>query len=269
MDNASAVYGSAMNGMLGPGWWSTWPLSTRHQVGDICAVKSGQLLRMGSLASLAAGTDIVISHYRDYLAYDSNGSVEVTFKASGRLGPLFQVLTKADSGAHLKFSRDRSVFAVFAGMGETSMGEPRLLARQLTELYFRSEWEPDWVAVTHVLAAKAATVLIAAARGAEAELQIAAGVAPVGVVTVADLAGDVHLARGHEVGLEWRGDAATTPFCRVVGLRKSWRGKVDADFAPRQRVKGLAPAEIPVRLIEQAEQRPDEVIAEVPAPDGP
>jgi hypothetical protein len=268
MGNASAVYRACLDGALGSGWWTTWPLSTRHAVGDICKVVSGQLLQMGSLDALGVRNATQASPYRDHLAYDSDGSVEVTFKASGRTGPLFQVLADADSGAHLAFSRERSVFAVFARLGETRMREPRLLARQLTELYFRNEWEPDWVAVTHVLAAEAATVLIATAGGAEAELRVAANVAPAGLVKVADLAGDVQLARGRSVGLEWSADAATTPFCRVVALRTSWRGTVDADFAPRQKGKGLAAADVPVRLIEQAEQRPDEVIAEIPAPDG-
>lgn len=268
MSNASAVYHAAMHGVLGPGWWTAWPLSTRLAAGDICKVADGQLLRMGSLKSLGVKNATRTSPYRDHLTYDSDGTVEVKLKASAETGPLFQALASADGGAHLAFSRDRSVFAVFARLGQTEMKEPYQLARQLTELYFRQEWEPDWVAVTHVLAAEAATVLIASASDAEAELRVAAEVSAAGVVKVADLAGNVQLARGRSVSLEWGAGEATTPFCRVAGLRKSWSGKVDADFAPRQKVKGLAPAAIPVKLIEQAEQRPDEVISEVLPPDG-
>jgi hypothetical protein len=193
----------------------------------------------------------------------------VTFKASGTSGPLFQALSEAEAGAHVAFSRDRSVFAVFNGLRETGMTEPRLLARHLTELYFRKEWEPDWAAITHVLSAEAGTVLIAAAEAAEAELRVTAGVGVAAAVKMADLAGNVGLARSHRIGLEWLGDKKNTPFCRVVALRKSWLGRVDADFAPRQQAKGFAPAEIPVRLINQAKNRPDEVIAEVAADDAP
>ena len=268
MSDASAVYHAAMHGVLGPGWWTAWPLSTRLAAGDICQVADGQLLRMGSLQSLGVKNAARTSPYRDDLICDSDGTVEVKLKSSAQTGPLFQALASADGGAHLKFSRDRSVFAVFARLGLTEMKEPRLLARQLTELYFGQEWEPDWVAVTHVLAAEAATVLIASARDAEAELRAAAEVTAAGVVKLADLAGNVQLARGRSVSLEWGAGEATTPFLRVAGLRKSWLGQVDADFAPRQKVKGLAPADIPDKLIKQAEQRPDEVIAEVLAPDG-
>ncbi len=269
MDDAFRVYSAAVKGTLGPGWWSSWPLSTRHSVGDVCSVTGGQLLNAGSLGALGVHSSTRGSPYRDHLTYDSNGSVAVTFKASGITGPLFQALSEAELGAHVAFSRDRSVFAVFNGLRETAMTEPRLLARYLTELYFRKEWEPGWVAVTHVLSAEAGTVLIAAAATAEAELRVTADVGAGAAVKMADLAGNVGLARSHSIGLEWLGDKRSTPFCRVVALRKSWLGRVDADFAPRQQAKGFAPADIPARLINQAQNRPDEVIAEVAAGDAP
>jgi hypothetical protein len=265
VDDAFKIYSTAMNGLLGLGWWSSWPLSTRHSVGDICSVKNGQLLRAGSLATLGVSAPAQASSRRDQLTYASDGSVEVTFKAAGTTGPLFHALGKADAGAHVAFSRDRSVFAVFTGLRETALSQPFLLARPLTELYFRREWEPDWVAVTHVLSAAASTVLISA--GAEAQVELRVGAAVGAAVKITDLAGQVGLARSHHLGLEWLSGAEATPFCRVVGLRKSWLGKVDADFAPRQQVKGFAPADIPVKLIDQAENRPDEVIAEVTAGD--
>src|SRR6266567_3768074 len=137
MDDAFRVYSAAVKGTLGPGWWSSWPLSTRHSVGDVCSVTGGQLLNAGSLGALGVHSSTRGSPYRDHLTYDSNGSVAVTFKASGITGPLFQALSEAELGAHVAFSRDRSVFAVFNGLRETAMTEPRLLARYLTELYFR------------------------------------------------------------------------------------------------------------------------------------
>lgn len=267
MDDAFQIYSTAMSGLLGSGWWSSWPLSTRHSVGDICSVKNGQLLRAGSLAALGVGDPSRTFPGRDHLSYDGGGSATVTFKVAGTTGPLFQALGEAEAGAHIGFSRERSVFAVFAGLRETGLNEPFQLARPLTELYFRREWQPDWVAVTHVLSAAATTVLIAAGAEAQAELRVGAAV---GVpVKITDLAGKVGLARSEHLGLEWRSGDAATPFCRVVGLRKSWLGKVDADFAPRQRLKGFAPADIPVKLVDQAENRPDEVIEELTADDYP
>ena len=194
MDDAFRVYSAAMMGALGPGWWSSWPLSTRHSVGDVCSVTGGQLLRAGSLGALGVNSATHASSYRDHLSYNSNGSVEVTFKASGTTGPLFQALSEAEIGAHVAFSRDRSVFAVFTGLRESAMTEPHLLARQLTELYFRQEWEPGWMAVTHVLTADAGTVLIAAATTAEAELRVTAALGAGAAVKMADLAGKVGLA---------------------------------------------------------------------------
>jgi len=84
---------------------------------------------------------------------------------------------------------------------------------------------------------------------------------------IADLAGDVQLARSSNIGLEWLGAPGATPFCRVAVLRKSWLGKIDADFAPRQKAKGLAPADIPSIVLKEAEQRPEDVIMQDPAVD--
>lgn len=260
-----SVFSAAMKGVMGPGWWSTWPLSTRHAVGDVCSVVEGQLLSAGTLGSLGVPTPTLDSPYRDTLTYDSAGSVVVTLKASGVTGPLFQALLEVDAGAHLSFSRGRSVFAAFAGLRQSALAQPHTLAKPLVELYFQRTWEPDWVAVTHVLSAASGTVLIAANDGAEAELRLGISAPTVGA---GDLAGQVRLARSKSIGLDWFGDADSTPFCRVARLRRSWLGRIDADFAPRQQVKGLAPADIPVRVLREATQRPDDVVEMVDGPAG-
>ncbi|MGH3931365.1 MAG: hypothetical protein ACRDTF_15505 [Pseudonocardiaceae bacterium] len=257
MNDVFSVFSAAMKGVLGPGWWSTWPLSTRHAVGDVCSVVEGQLLSAGTLGSLGVSTPALDSPYRDAFTYDSAGSVVVTLKASGVTGPLFQALVDADAGAHLSFSRGRSVFAAFAGLRQAALEQPHELAKPLVELYFQRKWEPDWVAVTHILSAESGTVLIAANDGAEAELRLGVSAQQVGV---GDLAGQVRLARSKSIGLDWFGDADSTPFCRVARLRKSWLGRIDADFAPRQKVKGLAPSDIPVRILQQAAEKPDDVV---------
>jgi hypothetical protein len=82
-------------------------------------------------------------------------------------------------------------------------------------------------------------------------------------VQVADLSGQVSLARIDRIGLKWLGDAGATPFCRVVRLRTAWWQKVDADFAPRQKIKGLAAGDIPVRLLDEADDDPDAVLETV------
>lgn len=262
MNSAFEVYGKALSGVLGRGWWPIWPLSTRHAVGDVCTVAGGELLKVRTLGGLGVATLTDDSPYRDSLVYDSEGSVAVTLKATGTTGPLFSALTSADAGAHLRFARDRTVFATFAGLRETALKEPQTIAQPLVKLYMTKKWEPDWVAVTHVLMATSATVLIAAGNRAEAELRLAAGVAA-GPVQVADLAGRVSLARSAGLGVDWLADADSTPFCRLVRLKRSWWGAVDADFAPRQRIRGFAPQEVPVRLLEQAREQPDDVVETV------
>lgn len=259
MEGAFGVYSKAVGGLLGPGWWPVWPLSTRYAVGDVCSVHGGQLLKATTLKSLGVPIASRRSGHHDSLVHDSQGAVTVTLKAAGTTGPLFSALTDADAGAHLRFSSERTVFAAFPGMEERGEPEPHRLARPLVELYFRQQWEPGWVGVTHLLAAASATVLIAEGSQAEAELRLGAGVAA-GPVRVADLAGEVSLARSEQIGLQWLGDAGATPFVRVIRLRRRWWRKVDADFAPRQRIKGLAPGDIPVRLLQQADTDPDEVV---------
>jgi len=265
MEGTFGVYGDAVGGLLGPGWWPVWPLSTRYTVGDVCSVHDGQLLKAGTLKTLGVPIRSTRSGHHDSLVHDSQGAVAVTLKASGATGPLFSALSDVDAGAHLRFTRDRTVFAAFPGMQESGEPEPYRLARPLVELYFRKQWEPGWVAVTHVLTAASATVLISEGGQAEAELRLGAGVVA-GPVRVADLAGQVSLARSEKIGVHWLGDTGATPFVRVVRLRRRWWHKVDADFAPRQRIKGLAPRDIPVRLLDQADTDPGEVI-EIADPD--
>src|SRR5262245_13803378 len=129
MNGAFEVYGKALSGVLGRGWWPIWPLSARHAVGDVCTVADGQLLKVRTLGGLGVAAPADDSPYRDSLVYDSEGSVAVTLKATGTTGPLFSALTSADAGAHLLFARGRTVFATFAGLRETALKEPQTIAQ--------------------------------------------------------------------------------------------------------------------------------------------
>lgn len=267
MVEAFTAFSSAVRGALGPGWWSNWPLSSRQAVGDVCVVENGQLLRTSTLEALGVQVTAVESPYRDALVLDRNGSVSVTFKAAGSTGPLFSAVAQSEAGAHVTFSSDKAVFAAFSGLRERAAHDPLALAGPLAALYLQGRWEPEWVAVTHVLSATAATVLIAAKAGAEAEVRIGAGLGGA-TPTVADVAGRGDFARRSALGFEWTADDGCTPFVRVVRIRKPWLRDIDIEYAPRQKVKGLGPAEVPTRVLNAAEQDPQAVVESLDPPTG-
>jgi hypothetical protein len=56
-------------------------------------------------------------------------------------------LTSAAAGAHLRFTRERKVFAAFTGLRETTVRDPCTLSRPLVERYCSRQWEHEWAAV--------------------------------------------------------------------------------------------------------------------------
>jgi hypothetical protein len=91
--------------------WShrpTWLPGTPVEIGTVGIMKDVAFVPGSSPAQL--GIPSTVSRISDgQLDSTSMGSTTVSFKAAGELNDQFQVLTKADAGALVEFSRERAV----------------------------------------------------------------------------------------------------------------------------------------------------------------
>jgi hypothetical protein len=240
------------------GWWINWPLSQLVRVGDVLDTSGGTIRPAGDLSKYGVtGATAAAAPPADFL-YDANGSARVTFKLAGASPQGFAALAQADAGALVTFAGESSVLALFTGLTQDRFADTRSVATGLVRQYWSGDWAGELAGVTDVIAAAAGTVLAASDRDASAELRVAAH-AGAGPVTLADLTGQVAVARSSKVGLQWTG-TGVTPFYRVFRLRRDWLRRVEADYGPRQPGRGAAPGPVPPLLVEEARDDPDSVL---------
>ncbi|MFF7309172.1 hypothetical protein [Streptomyces sp. NPDC008137] len=248
------------------GWWVAWPLSRRVEVGDVLENADGSVRAAGTLEN--RGIPVTMRHgtpHNDY-AYDTQGSASVVFKTAGVAADGFTALAAADFGAKVSFEKGNAALIVYRGLTETGVDDVRDLAAALVRRVWR-DWDENLLAVTDVVSAASGTVLTAAESGAVAELRLQAGAGQAQTV-LTDLAGRAAVAGRHRLGLEWTG-AESTPFFRVVRLRKGWFGRVRKDYGPRQPGRGGAPVPVPPVLVEEAWEEPEAVLETVASDEQP
>ncbi|MZF83883.1 hypothetical protein [Streptomyces sp. SID5643] len=248
------------------GWWVSWPLSARVELGQVLENADGRVRPAGVLSDRGiAFTSRPGTPHNDY-TYDTQGSASVRFKAAGVAADGFTALAVADFGAQVTFEKDDAVLVVYRGLTESGVSDVRSLAAALVRRGW-DDWDGTLLAVTDVVSAASGTVLTAAEAGAVAELRLQAG-AGQAQLGLADLASRASVAGRRRLGLEWLG-TDSTPFFRVVRLRKNWFGKVTKDYGPRQPGRGAAPVPVPPVLLEEAQDDPQVVLETVSADEQP
>ncbi|WP_369160386.1 hypothetical protein [Streptomyces sp. R02] len=257
MVRAFAVYRDAMREAWGD-WWLAWPLLQRVAVGDVLHDSQGSVRAAGTLADRRIGFEETAPESRGAFVHDAGCGVDVRFKASGATDPLFSALAEAEAGALVRFTKRRSALVVYRGMAGSGMTDTRALADALVRRYWQGRWDAGLLAVTEVVRADAAAVLVAAGTDAAAELRLAASVGP-GPLQLLDLAGAAQVAGGRHLGFHWTGETVT-PLFRVVRLRGTWLGGVREEFGPVQPGRGFGDEPVPPVLLEQAGDDPSAVL---------
>ncbi|MEV5880090.1 hypothetical protein AB0L75_38965 [Streptomyces sp. NPDC052101] len=257
MVHAFAVYRDAMREAWGD-WWLAWPLLQKVAVGDVLHESRGSVRPAGTLADRRVPFAETAPEARGAFVYDAGGGIDLRFKASGTTDPLFSALADADAGALLRFARQRAALVAYRGLAGSGIPDTRALAGALVRRYWEGRWDAGLLAVTEVVRAEAAAVLVAAEAGASAELRLATSVGA-GPLRLLDLAGSAQVAQGRHLGFQWIGEALT-PLFRVVRLRGTWLGGVREEYGPVQPGRGLDAEPVPPLLMEQAADDPSAVL---------
>jgi hypothetical protein len=257
METLHRRYRAAVAG-LWPGWWVTWPLTRKIQFGDVYLATPSNIVTAGTLTDRGLTVSPRAGTLQNDMLYDAAGKVSIRFKTAGSAAEGFSALATADAGALVEFRHDSAVLAAYTGVTSRELGNVSALAAELVSRCWAGRWQPGEVAVTGVVTARRGTVLVAQDRGAAAELRIS-GTAGSGPLTIGDLAGTVSAARSQHVGLTWSG-RSLTPFFQVVGVREDWRGRVAAEYGPRQPRRGAFPSPVPGLLLDEATAEPFSVL---------
>ncbi|KUN02862.1 hypothetical protein AQI95_25360 [Streptomyces yokosukanensis] len=263
MVHAFAVYRDAMREAWGD-WWLAWPLLQKVAVGDVLHASRASVRPAGTLADRRIAFAETAPEARGAFVHDAGGGIDLRFKASGATDPLFSALADADAGVLLRFARQRAALVVYRGLTGSGMPDTRALAGALVRSYWEGRWDAGLLAVTEVVRADSAAVLVAAEAGASAELRLSTSVGAE-PLQLLDLAGSAQVAGGRHLGFQWIGETLT-PLYRVVRLRDTWLGGVREEYGPVQPGRGLDAEPVPPLLLEQAGDDPSAVLEAPPQP---
>jgi hypothetical protein len=266
------IYINSMHDFWGEGYWVTWHPSVRLRLGEVGAVKGGQLVTVGSLEGMRIPYDATPAQSRDQLTYSSAGGVSFTFKAAGEPGPAFQILAQAQAGALITFKGENSLVVSLRDLAETRIVDLPQLAKAVVERYLAGDWQADFAVVTHLVTAGSGTLLASTVGGSQVELLATAAIGQ-GPVTIADLSANVAVARSDALELQLLGQGLT-PFFRVLRLKEGWLGGIKVRFGdaqPFRTSKARTSGEYQ-ELLEEAMDEPEEVLEDLDqgsADDGP
>jgi hypothetical protein len=158
----------------------------------------------------------------------------------------------------VEFRNDSSVLVVYQNLLQRGLSDARALAEHLVRRYWDGFWPEELLTVTDVVSVEHGTVLGAAAKGASIELRLNATVGTASM-SAADLATTLAVTRKQNMAFEWIGPHLT-PFFRVVRLRPRWLRTVKLDYAPPQRGAAALAVPIPPALLQDAQDKPSEVL---------
>jgi hypothetical protein len=177
--------------------------------------------RVATLADFGVQFDRRVASTTSSLNYTSERGVSFAVKASGELPPLGSGLAIADTGISVSFAAKDAIVLQAAGCVSASIENRQELARQILALYEQGLWDEDYVAVTEVVQAGRATVLISSSGDGAVVFKTNGDVqlGPLSLVT-ADVG--LRVSGSRNLGTQMVAESGVTPLFKAHGVRKRW-----------------------------------------------
>lgn len=208
---------------------ATWAPGAPIVLGQVGRIVDGMFMHLTDLQTLGIPFETAIDAVpSDQFSFQSKGVKSIVVKAAGALDDRFQHVAEAKAGIKVSFSSGNAVVVKTADVRvnrikNAAQLEADLLAAVLPRLEDGQMkppvWQRDWVVVTEVIDAGAATILASIDKDAALELEASAAVGPQGLVDV-----DAGLAPkwSSSIGLDVVAGRGLTPFYRAVRVKRKW-----------------------------------------------
>ena len=136
----------------------TWLPGTPLDVGVIGVIEDDVLRPISTLKRLGIPYELTRDPLPDgAMDFASSGGSSVTLKASGDLNSEFKVLSSAQAGALVKFTRAGAVVLQLRGVTSRRIADQPALYRDLLRSIAggdeSKQWLRDWVVITEIVAA--------------------------------------------------------------------------------------------------------------------
>jgi hypothetical protein len=200
------------------GYYATWNPGVPLKLGDVGVLNGHVFTRFSNLEDLGLEFEIRADETKTPLEHSSRGSVSVTTKLSGTTAPQGSVLTTADAGIIVEFSKENSILFKANNTTSPSIKDTIKLGNQIIKLYKDGRWNKKWVVLTELVKAESATVIISNSSNSKIELKANAQV-DARSLDIADAA--FSFSTQFSRGLETKIISAEglTPLFKVMGMK--------------------------------------------------
>lgn len=200
------------------GYYATWNPGVPLSLGDVGTLSGNIFTRLSSLNTMGINFAIRTDNTTSLLEHNSQGSVTVTTKVAGSIAPQGSVLTNADVGLIVEFSKENSTLFKANDTRSPSIEDTITLGNEIIRRYKDGNWSKSWVVITELVEATSGTVLIANKANGKIELKANANInAP--TIDIADAS--FQFSTQFSTGLETKIIAAQglTPLFKVMGIK--------------------------------------------------
>ncbi len=157
-------------------YYATWLPTSPVELGSIGTFDDREFTRISHLHDQGIEYETYDTPNKGGLDYSSQGAVTVSPKLSGKVPAVGSVLSQADAGFTVNFSRKNAIVFRAKGTACTSIKDQIKLGRDIKKKYEEGKWNKRWVVITELVKADSATILISSSVDGKVELKANANV---------------------------------------------------------------------------------------------
>jgi len=221
------IYTTELHSSLG--YLATWLPASKLELGDLMTAGDAGLIRIGHIRDQGVSFTPHAGPSRAIYEYSSSNGVSISLKLAGQ-AMAGTSLGDAEAGLVVKFGRGNALVFEASGCSSTAIADVASLGRAIEKRYAAGKWDRNWMLVTELVSAKAATIIISSSQSAQIDLKATGKIGP-GTIRLSDV--DAKLEAKHTVDIGFKTIASTglTPLYRASGIKWSWLGA--GRFRPR------------------------------------
>lgn len=200
------------------GYRATWDPGKPLEIGQIGKLdSSGVFTVYSSLKAEGIIPEVKGDAGASDLDYTSSDKVSIGIKLAGSAPTVGSALTAADAGFEIKFTGEDGVVFKISGYTTLQIVNLKEIESQIKEKYQNSNWDKNWLIVTELIQADAATIIISNSRNGSLDLKAKAGVAA-GNLKLTDASLGLSVAKESGSTLKFLTQNGLTPLYNVMGL---------------------------------------------------
>ncbi len=219
MNNPSKFYLAHMHNKTK--YRATWDPTKRFKIGDIGKLKQGVLNIYTSLDKEGIPIEMSKGSRGAAMDYTSHESVTIKTKLNGAIPALGSAFTTSDAGFSFDFKGDNSIIFQTSNHQLCQLINLAEIEHAVLEKYNLGNWDKDWVIITELVQADAATIIISNSSNGTLELKVNANIGTDNLM-LTDATLGLSVLREKGSTLKYIAQNEITPLYRVMGLRSAF-----------------------------------------------